>query len=89
MSRTKTRRYARKRNVGYVSYLAWCNTHEKKAFTKSSAKKVARQMNEQGIRKYPCDADLTGTWWHVGHLPKVVREGVMTAAEVYGNDGSQ
>lgn len=69
--------------MGWVDPLAWCHFHQKWAFTKRAAKKVIRLKAYQGMRKYPCDQDFFGNWWHVGHLPGVTREGSLTAQEVY------
>lgn len=68
-----------------VPHLAWCEVHEKKAFTKDNAKKVIkalRSKKDTGMREYPCDRIDSG--FHVGHLPLAVVEGRMTAGEVYG-----
>lgn len=66
-----------------VPHLAWCEVHEKKAFTKKNAKKVNRLLpGREGMREYPCGYISGG--WHTGHLPGIVRQGGKTAFEVYG-----
>lgn len=68
-----------------VPYLAWCEEHGKRAFTHERVKEVVRVMRrrgEKGIRRYPCGIVPNG--FHVGHLPRVTREGIKTAREVYG-----
>ena len=67
----------------YVPHLAWCEVHQKKAFTKSNARLVKQRMHsERGLRIYPCGVVPNG--WHVGHLPWAVRRGQATVDEVYG-----
>lgn len=68
-----------------VPHLAWCEVHEKKAFTKDNAKKVTRlskKKSDPPMREYPCGVIEAG--FHVGHLPLAVVEGRKTAGEVYG-----
>lgn len=68
-----------------VPHLAWCEVHEKKAFTKANAKKLIRMLrarSDTGMREYPCGWIDSG--FHVGHLPPAVLRGKMTAREVYG-----
>lgn len=66
-----------------MPHLVWCDEHQKKAFTKSNAKRTKKVMrSEQGLRVYPCG--LVPNGWHVGHLPFVVRRGEATVDEVYG-----
>lgn len=70
-----------------VPHLAWCDQHEKKAFTKQNAKKLVRLLrsrNDSGMRRYPCRVIDSG--WHVGHLPLAVMEGRLTVREVYGSE---
>lgn len=64
-----------------VPHLTLCEVHEKKAFTKANAKKLIRVLAEPGMRRYPCD-HIFGAW-HIGHLPYLVRAGVLSASEVY------
>lgn len=67
-----------------VSYLTWCERHQKKAFTRRNAKKVIRVLpGHEGMRRYPCNYISNG--WHVGHLPPAVLEGRLSAREVYGS----
>lgn len=65
----------------FVSHLAWCPVHEKKAFTRKAARAAIRQMHESGLREYRCTylTDL----WHVGHLAPEVRQGRITADVYY------
>ena len=61
----------------------WCETHEKGLYeNKKQAKQAIREQCEPGMRPYRCD--LVEGLWHIGHLPYVVREGRMSAREVYG-----
>lgn len=66
----------------YVNHNAWCEIHQKKAFTKDRAKAAIRNMHESGMRRYRCE-HMEGMW-HVGHLAQVIRDGEMTVADVYG-----
>jgi hypothetical protein len=66
----------------WVPHVAYCDWHEKKAFEKRAAKAAIRQMHGKGMREYPCEV-MAGLW-HVGHLPRVIRVGEMTVAEVFG-----
>lgn len=67
--------------ANYVPHVTFCEIHGKKAFFKADAKKAIRNMpDRKGMREYRCGLlDL----WHVGHLPRVVLEGEMSAADVY------
>jgi hypothetical protein len=40
----------------------------------------ARQAGRNGMRPYRC---VACAFWHLGHLPAVVRAGLLTAAEVF------
>jgi hypothetical protein len=86
----KHRKMMKARDVGYVTYLAFCTVHEKKAFTRKNARKVKRDLHDPGMRAYECDqgGDMQSPWWHVGHLPGVVKRGEVSAIEVYENTGS-
>lgn len=65
-----------------VPHLTFCEVHEKKAFTKANAKTLIRILADPGMREYRCRCIWDG--WHVGHLPTLVRAGVLSADEVYG-----
>jgi hypothetical protein len=49
--------------------------------TKKDARRAARAARDGSMRPYRCLSDPTHL--HVGHLPKVVKAGGMTANEVY------
>jgi hypothetical protein len=66
----------------YVNHNAWCEIHQKKAFTKKLAKAAIRNMHDSGLREYRCEY-LEGLW-HVGHLAQAILNGEMTVADVYG-----
>lgn len=69
-----------------VPHVAWCDGHEKKAFTKKNAKKLIRTIRRRGdtgMREYPCG--LIFNLWHVGHLPQATLWGFLTVDEVYGD----
>jgi hypothetical protein len=36
------------------------------------------------MREYECRAD--GRYWHVGHVAPVIKQGRMTASDIYGGD---
>ena len=63
-------------------YYGWCEHHEKRTFnSRKQARAAARSCAEPGLRAYRCDQVYNG--WHLGHLPSVVRQGFLTAAEVF------
>lgn len=65
----------------YVPHVTFCQIHQKKAFHKDDAKKAIRNMpDRKGMREYWCEP--LGLW-HVGHLPQVVLDGELSAADVY------
>lgn len=66
----------------WVPHTTYCDWHRKKAFKKKAARQAIRQMHDKGMREYPCEFHVG--LWHVGHLPRVVREGEMTATDVFG-----
>jgi hypothetical protein len=66
------------------SYIGYCDQHGKRLYpNRKQAKQMLRKhRNRQGMREYPCD--LVAGHFHIGHLPQVVREGRVTAPEIYG-----
>lgn len=74
-------RVARWGKQNYVPHTTFCEVHQKKAFVKKAAKQAIRNMpDNKGMREYWCGwLDL----WHVGHLPQVVLDGELSAADVY------
>jgi hypothetical protein len=59
-----------------------CPTHGKRTWwTRKAARAACRRAPGEQLRAYRCDV-LPG--FHIGHLPQVVREGHLTAAEIYG-----
>lgn len=50
-----------------------CPACGKRRFTsRKKAKAMARKLSLRGVNAYPC-----GDYWHVGHLPKPVVQGVI------------
>lgn len=73
---------ARFSNKTAVPHLAFCTTHGKKAFTKNNAKKLLHVLPKRaGTSRYPCTMIFEA--WHVGHLPRSVREGRESRHEVF------
>lgn len=67
----------------FVPHTTYCEVHQKKAFKKDAAKQAIRNMaDRKGMREYRCG--LLPDLWHVGHLPQVVLDGELSAADVYG-----
>ncbi|MBM0203239.1 hypothetical protein JNW90_09045 [Micromonospora sp. STR1s_5] len=64
--------------------IGYCDTHQKRLY--SSRKQAKRQIRDlrdnQGMREYRCR--LVKGYFHIGHLPKDVRNGRITAPEIYG-----
>jgi hypothetical protein len=59
-----------------------CSTHRKRTWwTRKAARAACRRAPGEQLREYRCDV-LPG--FHIGHLPKDVRHGHRTAAQVYG-----
>jgi hypothetical protein len=70
-----------------VKWSTDCVTGKRGYEVRRDAKKVASAMRRQGhhVRPYPCaDCDL----FHVGHLPRVVLEGEVSATEHYDGAGA-
>lgn len=63
-------------NTGWIG---WCETHQKRLFTKKGAQRAKRTLRDPGLRKYRC----RGEYWHIGHLPRDVKEGRKTAKEIF------
>ncbi len=67
---------------GRRGYVGFCETHGKQLFvSRKKARKTARQINQPGLREYPC-SEVDG-FWHIGHLPKHVVQGRITAPQIY------
>jgi hypothetical protein len=66
--------------------LGWCARHEKLTFATRKQARASRRANPGigSMRPHRCDATLG---WHLGHLPRAVRQGVRTASEHYGTAG--
>jgi hypothetical protein len=74
------KRAPKARKLGSIGY---CTTHQKGLYeNKKQAKAAIREACEKGMRAYRCD--VADGFWHIGHLPHVIREGRMTQREVYG-----
>lgn len=59
-----------------------CPTGKRGYAIKGDARKVASAMRREGakVRAYPCDQCEE---FHVGHMPKAVRDGEVSAEEFY------
>ncbi|WP_251153721.1 hypothetical protein [Cellulosimicrobium sp. Marseille-Q4280] len=59
-----------------------CPTGKRGYMDKGDAKKVASAMRREGtkVRAYPCDQCSE---FHVGHMPKAVRDGEVSASQFY------
>jgi hypothetical protein len=63
-------------------YAAVCPVHGKRSYvTRADARRAARTGPVSGLREYRCTA--ADGYWHLGHLPRGVRLGHVTAADVY------
>jgi hypothetical protein len=58
-----------------------CSSGKRSHADRHSAKAHARSLRGQHLREYFCD--VCGGW-HVGHLPRAVLQGMMSAADYYG-----
>ncbi|MEU5945109.1 hypothetical protein ABZ793_06050 [Micromonospora sp. NPDC047465] len=65
------------------SYIGYCDQHGKRLYPsrKLARRQLRAHRDSQGMRAYPCP--LVAGHWHIGHLPKDVREGRITAPEIY------
>lgn len=52
---------------------------------RSAARRARQQIGDRGLRPYRC-ADCGG--WHLGHLPSVVRRGLKSRDEIYGDEAA-
>lgn len=63
----------------------WCKVCGKRTYLyrqgAKDALRVMRRGEAKGMRPYPSCA---GPFWHVGHLPRNVLKGQITAREIYG-----
>jgi len=65
--------------------MGWCYIHNKALFaSRKVARRVVRDYPNSGMREYACE-HVAG-FFHIGHLPQVVRDGLLTTREVYGRD---
>lgn len=59
---------------------ATCTTCGKRSYmTKHAARQARKLTPSKGLNVYEC-----GGYWHVGHLPEVVRRGRMTRGQIFG-----
>ena len=66
--------------------ITWCESCGKLSYlSRKHARAVIRVRNVDGVRPYRCPA--APGYWHLGHLPPVVRAGVKTRREIYGEAG--
>lgn len=71
-----------------AKYVAYCDTHEKELYhDRNLARQSIRGHHDPGMREYQC-TERSG-YWHVGHLPKAVREGRSTTDEYYNDEAGQ
>lgn len=64
-----------------------CDIHGKRGYFSRKAAKAAQRANhpdDSGMRPYRCD-EGTGLW-HIGHLPDVVKQRGLVAADVLFDD---
>lgn len=67
---------------GRRGYLGHCAAHGKQLYvSRKAARRTARRIHDSGLREYPCD--VVAGCWHIGHLPKRVVKGGITAPEIY------
>jgi hypothetical protein len=58
---------------------------KRRYLSRGAATKARRQIGDRTLRAYrcgPCEC------WHLGHLPDVVRRGLKTRGEVYGDEAA-
>ena|SRR5690349_6544747 len=67
-----------------VRYMYTCEPCNKRSYTSRKDAKKVNVPEDGGMRPYKCPHDPNV--WHVGHMPRVVKQGEMTANEVYGRD---
>ncbi|TDC33119.1 hypothetical protein [Micromonospora sp. KC213] len=64
-------------------HASYCDGHQKRLYgSRNDAKGAIRRQHDKGMRAYLCE--LVAGHWHIGHLPKDVLKGRVTAAEIYG-----
>ncbi|MFG2059696.1 hypothetical protein ACGFI9_37360 [Micromonospora sp. NPDC048930] len=65
-------------------WTGYCDAHGKRLFSsrKRARKQIREHRNGKGMREYPCT--LVDGHFHIGHLPREVRRGYKTVAEVHG-----
>jgi len=72
--------------TGHVTVCAYCG---KRTYTSRALAKRARRLipDNRGMRPYRCPHNPSAI--HLGHLPVNVREGRITAPEIYGKEASR
>lgn len=67
------------------AHMGYCDGHGKRLYSsrKQAKKQIREHRQNQGMREYPCT--LVVGHFHIGHLPKDVRKGRITASEIYGD----
>lgn len=85
---TRSHRNRNRRVNDQASYAAYCQPCDKQSFARRrDASGTVRRLRREGgtdaagLRPYRCPA--APAYWHVGHLPEVVRRGETTAAEIF------
>jgi len=63
-----------------MTWSSICGTCGKRAYlTRKAARNARRQLpNRGGTSVYPC-----GGYWHIGHLPRSVRQGRANRHDIY------
>lgn len=71
---------------GHDGHMGRCGTHSKLLYTsRKGAKSAARRLG--GLSVYPCDQPSGG--YHIGHLPKIVKDGKIDRADLHSRRSSK
>ena len=65
-------------------HMGYCDQHAKRLYSsrKQARKQIREHRHHRGMREYPCT--LVAGHFHIGHLPRDVLKGRITAPEIYG-----
>lgn len=69
---------------GHLRYVTGCGCGKRGYVSKTSAKQAIRQIPPDGVRMRPYACPDGLPVWHIGHLPRAVRQGEVSASDYYG-----
>lgn len=68
----------------HLRYVTGCPCQKRGYVSKDAAKQAIRQIPFDGLKMRPYACPDGKPVWHLGHLPRAVREGEVSADDYYG-----